>query len=176
MANEAFHVNGPAIVCVALPGGTLARLGTTVDGVRVSFDEIQEDIQTDVGGPGPVEVQHYMTVANLDFTLVAYDDSVLQAWLAMVVGGVSYPHGTGVPSGTLVGASGNLRALGIWSAIEAPYTFPYCRARPGQSHEVNLGAKRKGYRISARAIQNIGAGVTATGTQVYNRSAFALPA
>lgn len=173
---ESFHVNGPAIVCVGTSGGVLKRLGVTVDGVRVSFERIQEDVQTDVSGPGPADVQTFMELAVVDFVLVSFDESVLNEYMSLTTNGVTYPPGTLPPSGMLLGASGNLKALAIAAPYgEAPYTFPHSSISPGRSGEVNLGTKRKGYRVSARCLPNIGSALTSAGAVCYHRNAFTVP-
>lgn len=174
---EGFHINGPAIVCLGVgASGALARCGVTVDGVRVAFEEIEEDVPTDASGPAPADVQHFGTVAILEYTLVAYDDAVLRAYLAIRSGQSSFPHGTLPPPGIMLGVTGNMPATAIHaSGGDDPYVFPFTRVMPGRSHEVNLGTKRKGYKVTARAISGVGAGLTAQGTVLYHRTPFTLP-
>jgi hypothetical protein len=185
VANESFHINGPAIICVATfgvggsGGGTeLKRLGISANGVDVSFEEIQEDVQTDAGGNVPADIQFYGTVAVLDFTLVSYNDSILRAYLAKTVGSKTYAHGTNPPAGILLGGSGNLKKIAIVSPTlygEAPYTFPFSAPSSGRSNSVNLGVKRKGHRLSVRCISGIGPAMTAENAVLYHRDTFTVP-
>lgn len=170
------QVNGPAIIRVSESQTTpTVRLGISDAGLTIVFNPSLVDYETDVSGPTPADVGIFPTVAMIRFTLVSWDEAQLVKAMAYkfntgALAGKTYDHSETVPPGTLMGQSGGMKKFGIESPyIDKPYYFPFCHLA-AEPHEVNLGTKRKAWRMTWRAITGIGDLYTAEKLPLYQRN------
>lgn len=76
MAFDSFHVNGP---CLANWGtaGALNRLGISEDGIDVVPELLRENVFSDYYFLIPADVQHSGVIARISFTLVQWEETIL---------------------------------------------------------------------------------------------------
>lgn len=127
------------------------------DGVRISIEPNQQDVDTDASGPGPADVQEFPPTATIRFVLSAWATDILDFLMTTPIGSTDWLPGETLPPGLLLGQNGAMKSLRIESPYgEKPWVFPYCHLTGAR--EVNLGTARSGWNISLRAIVGVGSG------------------
>lgn len=164
---KSVNVNGEALHRVALPGGSLADLGYSLNGCRIEFRRRTFDVMADTGGGDdgvPVDVQSMGRIAIIRSRLVVYDDAILDG-LQRLADETNLGELESI--GYLLGANAKFSRLLITSPLAAkPWNFP--TGHLIDATEVEIGTKRTAWDIVFRAIAYIGAG-TSLGKVLFNR-------
>lgn len=112
------HVNGPALLYVALPisataRGPLEQLGIAENGVELLFDQSNDPVMTDAAGPRkPADLQDMGEDCTIRVPLSAYDVDVAKKIRRR---GNSTTEGVAGSRGRLLGKNGHLFSLVIQS-------------------------------------------------------------
>lgn len=156
MAYTDLHVNGPAIVQVALTGGSYSNFGITEDGVDAEIRTYHEDVNTDDSGPGvPGDVQFFGEDATIRLNLIRWDNSVMNRVLALIRSG-STGQFAAADIGTLMIAASKYMSLKITSTArtgmtaEPSLTFPYVWL--SDSVTMKVGTRVSRYGMTFRAV------------------------
>lgn len=160
------HINGESMVTVKGASdsaiGSLSQLGLAEGPIVVSLQFNHSDINVDAWGGlegPPVDVQWMLAEAIVNMDLIHFDRTVLEACLALSMGGASLATtGQMARAGSRLGnnkarfAAGiNLMGLNIASPQEGkPWRFYHAYIVSG--YEYALGTKRTAARVTWRVI------------------------
>lgn len=122
MANQAIHVNGPALVYVQQAGrGSIKQLGIPEDGVDIEINHHDQPVMTDGAGPVlPADLQDMGQDAIIRMALSAYDIDLLNEVRRR---GNAAKEGQSGSRGRLLGANGHTFKLLIASETDQPWRF-----------------------------------------------------
>ena len=156
MAHTDLHVNGPALVQVALNGSAYSNLGYTDDGVRATINTYHEDVMTDdYGSSIPGDVQFMGQDANISLPMVRWDAATMASVLGLIRNNSAGAH-LQADIGTLLIAGSKFMGLRIQAiqrtglTAEPVHTFAY--AFPIQSAELSLSTRVSRINLTFRAI------------------------
>lgn len=145
-----------------VPGGTIitisgSQLGYVEDEFPVELIGYHEDIHTDYSGPQmPADVQYFGEGAVMAFTLIKYDESVLNRLKARLNGGTPGAGAAG-SIGTLLVAEQKFFTLSFVSAYGSFFpamnsAFNFAQVYPADSFAWGQSTRVKRERVVLRAI------------------------
>ena len=158
--------NGPLALSGVVAGGQLSQLGLCLDVVSITPKFNHKDINADDFGPNvPPEVMWQLADARISFTLVHFDDFVLDAVIAESMGGgVETLQNLGwagymAPAGTMMGNNRTLYTSGNHfvglnfetPVTEYPWSFPAAYLT-GPPVRMPLGVNHQQVLLNFRAI------------------------
>lgn len=167
MAQQAIHVNGPALVYFRLAGkGSMSQLGISENGVDIEITPHDKPVMTDAAGPAlPADIQDMGEDATIRMALSAYD---LDALAAIRRRGNAKAEGVSGNRGRLMFANGHFVQLLISSETDEPWRFFTCILR-GPRH-VKPSTEYTVQRLNFYAWAAVGAGNSSFGAQLYDHN------
>jgi hypothetical protein len=156
------HVNGPTVLSIGYPSGSLFALGLSEDGVDIELVEHSHPVMTDAAGPQvPAAFLDAGEEAIIRARLAVYDRAVLRTIRKR---GNSNTEGVAGDRGVVL----PLFRLCCDSQFDEPWRFLACKLEGAQ--RTRISTTNTVWALTFRAIQPVGAAFSATGTVLYDRT------
>lgn len=168
MADQAIHVNGPALIYVKGGpfGSRLTQLGISEDGVDIEINSHDSPVMTDAAGPAlPADVQDMGEDANVRCGLSVYDYDAL---VALRKRGNAKAEGVAGSRGRLLGQNGHAFVLVIASETDEPWRF-FTTILRGPRH-VKPSTKYSVQRLNFYSWALVGPSNSANGVKLYDHT------
>lgn len=150
---------GAALIRIAAGSDSLADLGYSADGVRITHRGYWLDVPSDreggEAGP-PRDVQFMGVEADIYCELTEFDQTQADKIMALLPG---YTLGTWADSsiGTLVRTGSNLTYRVLVNSTTVPFNYPTCVIR--DAYEINKGTRHARLIFTAKAYRWGGSGL-----------------